>query len=638
MNIVECSHVVDAASILTKFKNDCPLEVWKRMPRSPVEDKTTRIIRFTFATATDAEIAANKLKGITQSQGKKLTVIVIEPPPPPAIERVRIPDLPPPVVNWGSDDRKPGPYHFVPVWPAVGLNDTPVAHDRLDLGDDALTGELLCTMTALTPLLAANDQYAFEDAERDVQAAFLALVQRQLPGHTPESKKKILEPLTKTPQGHSEPGPVLIAGASLKGMLRQSLGALLSAPMERVAEKTYSYRPNIKTEAKGIRICKPALVIEAKRDKRLEVLVLNRLNCVGYVHPFAEANWPRLADLAALSQEEREAIYLTEQSSRPWLITDNDVSLLRQAGVTCSAGGILRDRRPNPVDLVKGHLICLNHNGIDLLGRLNERFHESCRDDVTLMRQLETKSELGYRFLHLNLEDSKRATLDPGVVEDFYTSLRHLADTEAGHLTTAHPLIERGDHFSDELTVFRERGLRPGDVLFLEQTTIPEGNTSVGHQFYYRHAYRDSIHRTAMGADQAQATPGAPFSLRDVLCPREFETGPTPRRLSGARLLFGYVSTSTGRYKPKEPLTFGIGHDGGKPTDYAALAGRISINMAVERGSSITPMDARFLGSAGDQWLVPLRALGSPKASAVEHYLTQDERVGRRDDAGILCT
>lgn len=38
--------------------------------------------------------------------------------------------------------------------------------------------------------------------------------------------------------------PVVIPGDSLKGLLRHELGALLGAPMERVAERSYSYRPN----------------------------------------------------------------------------------------------------------------------------------------------------------------------------------------------------------------------------------------------------------------------------------------------------------------------------------------------------------------------------------------------------------
>jgi CRISPR-associated protein (TIGR03986 family) len=52
--------------------------------------------------------------------------------------------------------------------------------------------------------------------------------------------KSVLCPL-RAPWGER---PVIIPGDSLKGLLRYELGALLGAPMERVAERSYSYRPN----------------------------------------------------------------------------------------------------------------------------------------------------------------------------------------------------------------------------------------------------------------------------------------------------------------------------------------------------------------------------------------------------------
>src|SRR5690606_39205524 len=52
--------------------------------------------------------------------------------------------------------------------------------------------------------------------------------------------KSVLCPL-RAPWGKR---PVVTPGDSLKGLLRHELGALLGAPMERVAERSYSYRPN----------------------------------------------------------------------------------------------------------------------------------------------------------------------------------------------------------------------------------------------------------------------------------------------------------------------------------------------------------------------------------------------------------
>lgn len=64
-------------------------------------------------------------------------------------------------------------------------------------------------------------------------------VQVQNAGWSIDSKS-VLCPL-RAPWGKRS---VVIPGDSLKGLLRHELGALLGAPMERVAERSYSYRPN----------------------------------------------------------------------------------------------------------------------------------------------------------------------------------------------------------------------------------------------------------------------------------------------------------------------------------------------------------------------------------------------------------
>src|SRR5690606_6600197 len=67
-------------------------------------------------------------------------------------------------------------------------------------------------------------------------------VPANLAGTQLANKKSALCPL-RAPWGKR---PVVIPGDSLKGLLRHELGALLGAPMERVAERSYSYRPNQK--------------------------------------------------------------------------------------------------------------------------------------------------------------------------------------------------------------------------------------------------------------------------------------------------------------------------------------------------------------------------------------------------------
>src|SRR5437588_804442 len=70
--------------------------------------------------------------------------------PPPIAAPAGLPTPP----GTGRDFRRAAPYHFVPVSGAAALTAGPVFHDKLDLAQYA-TGELRCTLTALTPLLAA---------------------------------------------------------------------------------------------------------------------------------------------------------------------------------------------------------------------------------------------------------------------------------------------------------------------------------------------------------------------------------------------------------------------------------------------------------------------------------------------------
>lgn len=119
------------------------------------------------------------------------------------------------------------PYHFVPVEPDSAVLGEPGLHDTLDL-DQHWSGELHCTLTALTPLLAANDQYSWEQARPELKAQYERMLHQRFGGAVPggvADGKKFLEPLTDTAEGAAEPGPVLIGGAALKGLIRHSLGA-----------------------------------------------------------------------------------------------------------------------------------------------------------------------------------------------------------------------------------------------------------------------------------------------------------------------------------------------------------------------------------------------------------------------------
>lgn len=162
------------------------------------------------------------------------------------------------------------PYTFVPVVTDNIKTHEVTFHDgKASCGK--LTGVMHCTLTVKTPMLVGHYQYKAETIKGLKQNVIIQRVENiinatskhvALPenwgacgykqenngttNHVVHKDKSILEPLFLNGKDSS---PVLIAGTSIKGMVRQSLGAITNAPMERVAEKQFSYRPGIVFQA-----------------------------------------------------------------------------------------------------------------------------------------------------------------------------------------------------------------------------------------------------------------------------------------------------------------------------------------------------------------------------------------------------
>ncbi|MFN8410221.1 MAG: RAMP superfamily CRISPR-associated protein [Flavobacteriales bacterium] len=125
------------------------------------------------------------------------------------------------------------PYGFVSIAKELGTS-APVWHDGTSSAG-RLSGEVRFELETLTPLLVGWAGEQAGNAQGDWP------LPNDLPGAGPiKDGKTVLCPL-RAPWGQR---PVIIPGDSLKGLLRQELGALLGAPLERVAERSYSYRPN----------------------------------------------------------------------------------------------------------------------------------------------------------------------------------------------------------------------------------------------------------------------------------------------------------------------------------------------------------------------------------------------------------
>lgn len=454
------------------------------------------------------------------------------------------------------------PYGFVPIASEHSLTDIPVWHDGSS-GGELLSGEILCELEALTPLLPGNDRYPVSqmDQPRLQQWGFDGI----------SEKKQIAEPL-RLPDGC-----VIIAGSALKGMIRQSLGALTDAPMERVGERHFTYRPNLDFNSGHSRqtyVVRPARVI-ANRDGGFEIEVFSDARSALFVR--------------------QDALNPIQQAARDECISGT------VAGVEIQNNRVVTSRRSGGANNQFQHRLASYKGGIDGQGLLAAAFNDDRRGPFTYTHALVPQKSVC--ALHLDAELYRRYLDDQRTVH---------ADNRIGHLA-AHPLSHKERFDGDRIakSICQHCEFEVGQLIYVEVMTDNSGQVSerskvvsCGHHFRYRWAYTSSVRKqdkqlrpclTPLRDEETQAnTGGSPDQ--------------PPQALSGARLLFGYV-----RNDETNPIGKGV---------YERLAGRIAINHAI---SDKIP---RFLGSPDCGYCVPLKILGQPKPSAWEFYLQQPKDPG----------
>lgn len=318
------------------------------------------------------------------------------------------------------------PYAFVSL-PAQFTTDTPVWHDgSSSLG--RLSGEVRFELETLTPLLVGWERGQVGDNESEWP------VPQHLDGVGQlAANKSVLCPL-RAPWGKR---PVIIPGDSLKGLLRHELGALLGAPMERVAERSYSYRPN--------------------------ALFPNKPN------PFLV---PRLARVPADGVELRELdgqhqvrVPVQLELLPANLKYDKNGNLTTNFYRFVSSGG-----QPYKGGLGAGH-------------RLNSkrRLHKQIQVHPNTVQQTVPVPQLA--------QDSYLATL------------RHLTDLDHGHFSERHPDVPNvvmGDTARNRiLEAAANEVFQPGDLIWVEWDTEKGCIVSFGWHYYYRWAYVDTVRRDA---------------------------------------------------------------------------------------------------------------------------------------------
>jgi CRISPR-associated protein (TIGR03986 family) len=520
-------------------------------------------------------------------------------------------------------DDLPNPYHFAYIDLDLAITDAPVWHDGS--GADAKqrrTGKLRVSLRTLTPLLVGWTQYELSEADKklrvgDQEKIFLGGMDKE---------KKILEPLRLAD------GKVAVPGKSLNGMIRHSLGALLEAPMERVAERVYSYRPALAPSKERDRLQLLPAIITAWNGDKLKIKVLPNAHCVCFSESCFERNDFKYKSKIGESQSLIDADIKIIPSKKPKVPDKHH--LVERMGHT-----------------LKDEFCLFNYlGGIDTCGELYEYFQKKRRNEKEgNPRQGNIMPVHKYAAVKAGTyaNETQDSEISDDCIQHYIASLEQLKDSEKGHLTKGHPLLHGEENSKVDIgniqgklaeQIHRWANKSPdlkNQLIYIEIQRKDDGTfgpiRSFGHNFQYRTRYVDSVR--LQGKDK---------QVRKILKPLSRETtddddGTPPSTLSGARLFCGYVSRrETGEVWHEQ------GSDNIGSGKYLRLKGRIGCGFAVEQVDAEKPHDIdRFLSRKDNgQFLIPLKPLGMPRPSAVEHYLRQPkaETIGakRHDGAGLL--
>ena len=474
------------------------------------------------------------------------------------------------------------PYTFVPVevkkdsedgysYPTASVFHAP-GHDGTQCSG-RVSGKLKLTLTAHTPLLVGGRHFK-----------------------QPGEDKNIIEPWRLKDQ-HKR---VLLAGSSLKGMIRHHVSALLNAPMEKVYEQYFSYRPNLDLPRQGsrTRLEFREAVIESAPDESghgMSIRVLGqgrqaifvRSGALSKLQPIASSAGDKLPAGVAIPQvtydsdPRRRRLY----PNGPGWQTDREYQLIKYNG------GI--------AGIVDAH----NHGEFS-------RLHDD-NGGIELYKAV------------LAPTNGKSTHVEHHIVEAYRKTQQELADTNHGHSSSRNPNIGTDNAKARQAKESLEDAkglhlLKPDNLIYVEINDAG-AIVSFGHHFRYRWGYRDTVRKLNRIDDDAHTRPELAMHYDEGVGVTEDGYS---AELTAARAIFGYAADDDLHGK----IFTG---------SFQRLAGRLSFNHAVEVVEKEKDKDAdRFVHHSGSP-LLPLKELGSPKASAVEFYIRQRRE---ENDNGRLST
>jgi hypothetical protein len=464
---------------------------------------------------------------------------------------------------------------------------------------ELLSGELRCTLTALSPLLVANRAVAVGDLTDDLGrglgqlGATFCNTLRQLAEQLPQGnkselgvrqkaldevnnrsrdfseKKKVLFPLQ---WGSSADAPVVLPGESLKGMLAHVLASLCGAPLAGVDEAAFSYRPNatLPPTEDALRTIPIAGRVIATMTAGCLALKVEPIVDLGDIEWVLRSKLPRSTDGITYSPGDSipaRTSFCGKDRQRikgRWKWMDNHVG----TATTPARCRLLQVR----YGLNNGAVKAVDHPQALIPERL---------------------------FVGGNL------VVPEPVVRQFLTSREHVG--------TRHPLPQQDDLIFLELLLPGQksygdacRELRSGAIALNKCHVI-----SCGQNYRYRWRYVDSVCQVARGWNTVTGR-WEPQTRAEFDPWREAGAG----RVDALQNMFGYTLPELEKVPGDRPQGAPAAAGEGVPLP-PALAGRISINAALERVAADSKLADRFVcGHAKN--LVFLQPLASPKGPSWE--------------------
>lgn len=286
--------------------------------------------------------------------------------------------------------------------------------------------------------------------------------------------KSVLCPL-RVPWGKR---PVVIPGDTLKGLLRHELGALLGAPMERVAERSYSYRPNS--------------------------LFPNQPN-------------PRL--IARIARVPNVGVELKALDDQTQVRVPTKLELL-----------------PTNLRYDKRREQNANYYRFDDDNGATYRGGQGAGEKLNSKRNLHKKLTVNPS------QPTETAMVSQTVQDGYLATVRHLADLDHGHFSERHPDVPNivtGDAARTRiLKAAKDEVFQPGDLIWVEWDTEKKCIVSLGWHYYYRWAYTDSVRRTGGRLERHGLFP---LPVEKELDGNDEDKHRPPKELSAVRRLFGYA-------------------------------------------------------------------------------------------------